>query len=85
MAGRAGDGAIRVQGLLGLSDHILLLGGINLLVLGILGQYLGKTYMEVKARPLYVVRETSDAEEPAKSGPRDSGEPKQPKQGPEKA
>lgn len=43
---------------------ILLLGGLNLLVLGILGQYLGKTYMEVKARPLYVVRETSDAEEP---------------------
>ena len=57
---------------------ILLLGGLNLLVLGILGQYLGKTYMEVKARPLYVVRETSDAEEPAKSGPRESVEPKQP-------
>lgn len=56
---------------------ILLLGGINLLVLGILGQYLGKTYMEVKARPLYVVRETSDAEEPARSGSKDSDVPKQ--------
>ena len=43
---------------------ILLLGGLNLLVLGILGQYLGKTYMEVKARPLYVVRDTSDAQDP---------------------
>lgn len=39
---------------------ILLLGGINLLVLGIMGQYLSKTYLETKARPLYIVKETSD-------------------------
>ena len=41
---------------------ILLLGGINLLVLGIMGQYLSKTYLETKARPLFIVRETSDEE-----------------------
>ena len=42
---------------------ILLLGGLNLLVLGIIGQYLAKTYLETKARPLYIVRDSSDAED----------------------
>ena len=31
------------------------IGGIQLLILGILGLYLGRIYDEVKARPLYVV------------------------------
>ena len=36
---------------------ITLLGGIQLLVLGIVGEYLGKTYMESKRRPVYVIKE----------------------------
>ena len=36
---------------------ITLLGGIQLLVLGIVGEYLGKTYLETKRRPVYVVKE----------------------------
>lgn len=36
---------------------ILLLGGIQLLTIGILGQYLSKTYMETKRRPIYITRE----------------------------
>lgn len=36
---------------------ILLLGGIQLIVLGVLGQYLAKTYLEVKRRPIYIVKE----------------------------
>lgn len=35
---------------------ILLLGGIQLFCIGILGQYLSKTYMEVKQRPIYIVK-----------------------------
>ncbi len=36
---------------------ICLLGGIQLLVMGIMGEYLGKTYMESKKRPHYVIKE----------------------------
>ncbi|MCE5343791.1 MAG: glycosyltransferase family 2 protein [Eubacteriales bacterium] len=36
---------------------ILLLGGIQLFSIGILGQYLSKTYLEAKHRPLYIARE----------------------------
>ena len=35
---------------------ILLLGGIQLFCIGILGQYLSKTYMETKKRPIYIVK-----------------------------
>ncbi|MDL2215920.1 glycosyltransferase family 2 protein [Ruminococcaceae bacterium OttesenSCG-928-N02] len=37
---------------------ICMLSGVQLLSVGILGQYLSKTYMETKQRPLYIVRET---------------------------
>ena len=39
---------------------ILFLGGIQLLCIGILGQYMSKTYLETKKRPLYLVRETEE-------------------------
>ncbi len=39
---------------------IFLIGGIQLLCIGILGQYLARTYMEVKKRPIYLLKETSD-------------------------
>lgn len=39
---------------------ILFLGGVQLLSIGILGQYLAKTYLETKKRPVYLVRETEE-------------------------
>lgn len=39
---------------------ILFMGGIQLLGMGILGDYLSKTYAEVKRRPIYIVKEKSN-------------------------
>ncbi len=38
---------------------ILLIGGIQLFCIGILGEYLSKTYLEVKKRPIYICKETN--------------------------
>lgn len=38
---------------------ILLLSGIQMLGIGILGQYLAKTYLETKRRPIYLVAQTN--------------------------
>lgn len=37
---------------------VLFLGGLQLFTIGILGQYMAKTYMECKNRPIYIVQET---------------------------
>ena len=38
---------------------MLLLSGIQMLGIGIVGQYLAKTYLETKKRPIYLVRQTN--------------------------
>ena len=42
---------------------IIFMGGVQLFSIGVLGQYLGKTYMETKNRPVYIISKTNDEKE----------------------
>jgi dolichol-phosphate mannosyltransferase len=44
-----------IEGWTSLMTVVLLLGSVQLLVMGVFGEYLGRLYMESKRRPLYVI------------------------------
>jgi polyisoprenyl-phosphate glycosyltransferase len=48
-----------VQGFTSMILTVLLIGGIQLICTGILGEYIGRIYHEVKSRPSYVVRQST--------------------------
>ena len=49
---------VDVPGYASLLVTVLFLSGINMIGMGILGEYVGRIFVEVKQRPLYVVRST---------------------------
>lgn len=48
---------IPVLGYASIIVAVLFMGGVQLLILGIVGEYLGRVYHEVQARPIYILRE----------------------------
>ena len=49
---------IPVLGYASIIVAVLFMGGVQLLILGIMGEYLGRVYQEIQARPIYILRET---------------------------
>ena len=57
-----------VDGWASLVCIVAFLGGIQLLCLGIIGEYVGKTYLETKGRPRYIISERTPGENVREKG-----------------
>ena len=55
-------GFYHVPGLASIAVFVAFLGGIQLLLIGIMGEYIARIHDEVKGRPLYLVSETHGLE-----------------------
>jgi glycosyltransferase involved in cell wall biosynthesis len=58
--------SLDVKGFTTLAVAVFFLSGIQLLSLGIVGQYLARIYREIKGRPLYIVETTLTSDEPGR-------------------
>lgn len=55
-----------VTGWASMTSMICFIGGVQLICLGVLGEYIGKIYMEVKHRPRYIISERTGEQEEGK-------------------
>ena len=60
-----------LPGFSALTIVVLLLGGIQLIAIGLIGEYVGRIYDEVKGRPLYLVRRRRNIAAPEHAEPRE--------------
>lgn len=51
-----------VEGWASLASILCFLGGVQLISLGVIGEYIGKIYLETKARPRYIVSEKTESD-----------------------
>ncbi|MBI2676565.1 MAG: glycosyltransferase family 2 protein [Candidatus Yanofskybacteria bacterium] len=51
-----------IEGLSSLTIVVLILGSVQLMVIGIIGEYLYKMFNEIKGRPVYIIAETKNLE-----------------------
>ena len=56
-----------VSGWASMTSLICLIGGIQLVCLGVLGEYIGKIYLETKARPRYIISERTFSTDQSKT------------------
>ena len=52
---------IDVPGYASMISIVLFLGGIQFITLGVIGEYIGRIFTEVKSRPIYIIEETISA------------------------
>ena len=69
---------IDVPGYESLLAAVLFMGGIQLLTLGIIGDYIGRVFNEVKGRPLYIVRSAHGFEDETAATPANPGAHRRP-------
>lgn len=55
-----------VAGWASMTSIVCFIGGVQLICLGVLGEYIGKIYMEVKHRPRYIISERTEEKETKK-------------------
>lgn len=61
---------LTIEGWATIMVAVLFLGGVQLICVGILGEYLGRVFTEIKPRPVYIVEEVAQCREPAVSAPK---------------
>ena len=67
------QGRIDAAGWMSLISTVFLLGSIQIFILGIMGEYVGRIFQQSKNRPLFIIQEVARADTPA--APRPAGEP----------